>query len=219
MPYSQLDDVKFWYRYSTGEDDWILRAITNADGMIDRHCHVPSGFFTEGGVEVKDEYHDGNEVAYHYSVSKVHEWLWDYDAFMLLAFKYPPVLSVVKVEEERTAGTWTERTEGSGSDYVVVEDGIHFLQNFPNPGYKNLRVTYVAGYAVTPENVKHVSARLAAAMLQKIKDAQTRKPTTTGAGGVSTPAPDSRLTAPVFTDELKVLLGDYVNRPYAGGFF
>lgn len=220
-------DVEFWglgevvdggvYGSTATYADRVQRAIQAAQALIDEHCHMPRGFFEAGGVQVTDEYHDGNEVAYYYSVGKLYDWQWDYDAFMLLPFKIQPVLSVVKVEEETTAGTWTTRTAGSSNDYIAVEQGVHFIDNFPDPGVKNLRVTYIAGYTLTPQVVKEACARLAVLTLQRILDS-TNRAAAVAAGVGSTPPPDSSLGKPILTLEIQSLLRNYVNNPIAGGF-
>jgi hypothetical protein len=179
---------------------------------------VPRGFFEPGGIQIADEYHDGNEIAYYYSVNKLYEWQWDYDAFMLLPLKYTPVISVTTVEEETTPGTWTTRTAGSANDYIVVSDGVHFVANFPDPGYKNLRVTYLAGYALTPRIIQDTSAKMAALALQKILD--TRDRLSASAGGVTfTPVPKSNIDYSSLTPSMKTDISQFVIRsPVAGGF-
>jgi hypothetical protein len=225
--YCTQKDLEFWgmgevvdggvYGNTSTYTDRINRAISHAQALIDEYCRYPRGVFESGGVQVSSEYHDGNEIAYHYNRGKLYDWQWDYDNFMLLSFKYQPVLSTVSYEEETTAGTWTTRTSGSSNDYVTVDEGIHILDNFPDPGVKNLRVTYLAGYTLTPQTVQEVSARMAVATLQKIYDSTKRRPTTAGGVGSVSP-PNSSLGSAILTEEIKTLLRPYVNNPISGGF-
>jgi len=131
-----------------------------------------------------------------------------------LKFKYTPVLSVTKLEEETGAGSWSTRTEGTGNDYIVVDDGVRYVTNTPAWKYKNVRATYKTGYATTPYQVVEVSGRLAAALLQRIVDAKNRQKASTGPANVSVP-PDASLTKPVFIDELKGLVVNYRRTVYA----
>ena len=187
------------------------KMIESADRMIDEYCRVPEDFFVAGGVEVQQEYLDGKDVAYIGGVTKFFNWY--YGGTSHLKFKHKPVLSVTKLEEETTTGTWTTRSEGSGSDYIVVDDGVRYITNTPSWKYKNVRATYKAGYTSTPTQVSVVSARLAAALLHRVKDANNRK--TTSIGTLSVTAPVSDLSQPVFSDDLKRLLVNYKRVVYA----
>jgi hypothetical protein len=219
MGYSTKSDVEFWGQFQLGDltigydyNNSIAKAITIADRMIDHYCQVPESFFVAGGIEIQQEYHNGTDVAYLGGITKFFNWYSGGTSH--LKFKHKPVLSVTKLEEETSADSWTTRTEGTGNDYIVVDDGVRFVKNTPSWKYKNVRATYKAGYAVTPSQVVEVSGRLAAALLQKIDDAKTRQSVTTTGLSVSAPATPS-LTGPVFTDELKSLLVNYRRVVYA----
>ena len=225
MPYSSRDTVEFYGigevadggQYGSGETylNRLNRAIEAADGMIDDHCKKPRGFFNAGGVQVSLEYHNGNEVANTFTVGRTLGWSVDLDAYVPLYLNIVPVLSVVTVEEETSAGTWTTRTEGSANDYLVREYGIHYVSNFPNPGQKNIRVTYLAGYELTPETVRQASAKLAVALLQEIRDNSDRR--TVATGGVSSSTPVSEVHKQRQATILESLR-EFVNKPIGGGF-
>ena len=221
MPYSNKSDVEFWAqtdstKLSRGPDynESVQKAISTADGMIDEYCQVSKGFFSPGGIEIQQEYLNGTDVAYLGGITKFFNWY--YGGTSHLTFKYGPVLSVTKLEEETAAGTWTTRTEGTGNDYIVVDDGVRYVTNTPAWKYKNVRATYTVGYTTTPSNVLQVSARLAAAILHRIIDSKTRDQ-----GGISNLTvqnpPETSLGAAIFTPELKQLLVRYRRPIYAFG--
>jgi len=212
MPYSNKADVEFYGQFTSSDfgasgynyDNSIAKAITDADGMIDEYCNVPKDFFVPGGIEIVNEYLDGVDVAYLGGIT--HTFNWYYGGINHLTVKYRPVLSVTKFEEETSAGSWTTRTEGSGNDYIVMEDGVRFITNTPMRKYKNVRATYKAGYATTPTNISQVSAQLAAAILQNIIDRNTREPVTVAGQTVGV---SSLLKEPVFSEEMKRKLQSY----------
>jgi len=219
MSYCTKEDVEFWGQFATGDfgtsgydyDNSIAKAIETADRKIDEYCGVPEGFFSPGGVEIENEYLNGTDVAYLGGITKFFNWY--YGGTSHLKFGYKPVLSVTKLEEETSADTWTTRSEGTGNDYIVVDDGVRFVSNTPAWKYKNVRATYKAGYKTTPLQVQLVSARLAAALLQRIVDAKRRG--TASVGGLTANSPEkSGLTDEVFTEEMRRDLKNFVRVVY-----
>ena len=219
-PYSNQADVEFYGQFdSTDFDDkgydyaaGIQKAITDADRQIDEYCHVPEQFFTVGGIEIQHEYLNGVDIAYIGGIVKFFPWY--YGGHSHLTFKHKPVLSVTKFEEETSAGAWTTRTEGASSDYVVVDDGVRFVQNVPAYKYKNVRVTYKAGYLLTPGVVQEASGRLAAAILRNVLDASKQH-------NPSLPAtfttPKTSLLDDLLSDSIKTRLQNYCQPIYAFG--
>lgn len=219
MPYSTKNDVLFYGQFSAGEfgaAGWdeeasYQKAINDADHMIDDYCNVPEQFFTAGGTEIQQEYHNGTDVVYIGGIIKFFNWY--YGATSHLKLDYKPVLSITKLEEETSPGTWTTRTEGSNNDYIAVEDGVRFVQNTPAWKFKNVRATYKAGYTTTPWQVQQVSAELASRILQDIVDRKNREKASVGPVNVSSPEPRKL----IFTDELKARLNNYRRVVYAFG--
>jgi len=220
MPYSNKRDVEFWGQIASGKigsigpdyNESIQQAIAHADHMIDDYCHVPEGFFNPGGIEIQQEYLNGTDVAYLGGITKFFNWY--YGGTSHLRFKYRPVLSVTKLEEETAAGTWTTRTEGTGNDYIVVEDGVRYVTNTPAWKYKNVRATYLIGYATTPGNVTQVSARLAAAILHRIIDAKDRVKASVSSLHAEHSS-ETSLGVAIFTPDLQRLLEPYRRSVYA----
>jgi hypothetical protein len=188
MPYCDKLEVETWAQITSADFgsigyDYVntLQYVINlADRAIDNYCMQPDGFFNGGGIEIQKELHDGVEFGY----VGFNVWLSSHDYRPFLRLKYVPVLSITKFEEETTAGSWTTRTEGRSSDYIVDESGIYIVSNLPDYDYRNIRVTYKTGYTSTPSPIKECSVRLAASMLHRIKDSTTRI-TTTGLGSKS----------------------------------
>jgi hypothetical protein len=218
MPYSTKNDVLMYGQFANAafgsvgwdEEATYQKAINDADHMIDDYCNVPEQFFTAGGTEIQQEHHNGTDVVYIGGIIKFFNWY--YGATSHLKLKYKPVLSVTKLEEETSPGTWTERTEGSSGDYIVVDDGVRFVQNTPAWKFKNVRATYKAGYTITPWQVQQVSAELAARILQDIEDRKNRDDSSPPGMTLTSPAPK-----PVFSDELKNRLNNYRRVIYAFG--
>ncbi len=204
MPYSNADDFGTWssvtisdlgttgYNYA----NTVAKLIEWADRAIDDYLDQPHGFFEPGGVAIQHEYHDGMELL---DTSKEEP---------LLILNYKPVLSVAKFEEETGTGTWTTRTEGTGNDYKVAENGVRILSNIPDYDWKNVKVTYIAGYRQTPGRINECSARLAAAMAHRIIDSRSRAPSSMAGMTVSSPE-NSNVAKEVFDEELKLIVRGY----------
>jgi hypothetical protein len=219
MVYSSSTEVEFYGQIDSSNTQGLgeagpsyannlTYAVVAADRMIESYCDVPSGFFDAGGVTITTEYHDGVEVGYYglypsFGVS--------YKMRPKLRLNYTPVISVTTLEENTSGSTWTARTEGRSSDFIVVPDGVRFIGHVPRYDYDNVRVTYVAGYAAIPGNVVECSGRLAAAILLKIIDAKKRSPVSIGSLSTS-PADMPSLSAEVFTPPLKDLVKRYRRR-------
>lgn len=173
-------------------DEAINFVIAKASAKIDNYLEVPEGFFTPGGVEIRDEYHNGTElkyVGYNYMFSTVTGVT---QAAGILYLKHKPIRSVRKFEENTSGSNWTTRTEGRSSDYLYNKDYVICLQNIPDWDYKNIRVTYTAGYKQTPAVIQDCCARLSAYAVQRIIDAASRK--TVGVGGLTVQAEDPQVT-------------------------
>ena len=216
MPYCDKLEVETWAQITSADFgsigyDYVntLQYVINlADRAIDNYCMQPDGFFNGGGIEIQKELHDGVEFGY----VGFNVWLSSHDYRPFLRLKYVPVLSITKFEEETTAGSWTTRTEGRSSDYIVDESGIYIVSNLPDYDYRNIRVTYKAGYTVTPSPVVECSARLAANMAHHIIDSASRTNSGSGSVALNTASELVGLGKPVLTDELKALVRDYMRK-------
>lgn len=89
-----------------------------------------------------------------------------YDASIYLSNK--PVFGVISVEENTTTDgstdTWTLRSQGRDSDYVVFPElgKITFVNNYPRNGNKNIRVTYAYGEPDVPGDIRRYIVTLSA---------------------------------------------------------
>jgi hypothetical protein len=147
----------------------VTKYIAVADGMIDAYCGVPSGFFTAAGYGVTDEYHDSVELqrstlSVPYSTNYISSNT--QNRSYILKTRLHPVLNVASFSEETSIGAWTTRTENT--DFIVVKDGVRFLQNVPVAGYRNIKISYTSGYTAVPAAVANVSARLAAQIMDSV---------------------------------------------------
>jgi len=212
--YSSVDEVKTWAQYTDGdlgasglgENESITNLINSADRAIEDYTDQPAAYFEPGGVNIQEEYGDsvdvgdyGLLVSFGLSIRRRPFW----------RFKYSPVLSITKLEKSDSGGSWSTLTEGRGSDYLVMENGVRFLRNLPTLDYKNLRVTYMAGYTTTPGRVSECSARLAASMIHRIIDSKTRNNTATGGPSVDIATEFVGLSKACFTKDMKELVRRY----------
>jgi len=215
--YSSVDEFKTWAQYTANdlggvglsENESITYLINSADRAIEDYTNQLAAYFEPGGVSIQQEYGDsvnigdyGLLVSFGLSIRRRPFW----------RFKYSPVLSVTELEKSGSGGAWTTLTEGHSSDYIVMENGVRFLRNIPTLDYKNLRVTYMAGYPTTPGRVSECSGRLAAAMFQRIIDSADRNVGSLGAASGSTPVEFQGLAKPCFTLDLKELVRRYKRR-------
>ena len=214
MAYTTSAEVLFWAQMASGDlevtmtdfDTSITNIIAYASDIIEEYCRVPSGFFDAGGVTITDEYHDGTEVGRNNSYVR----FFGVRKTPFLHLKYTPVISVTTVHEETSPGSWTARTEGRANTFLVTENGIRYVRNSPAYDYKNVKVTYVAGYAATPSAVSRVCARLGANMLHHIIDSEDRAQSTNlGPAGISFGADFMGIAKTLLTTELKTLLNPY----------
>jgi len=215
MVYSTQTEVETWSQIASTDlgsighthADSIAYFTENADHSIDEYCNVPDGFFDAGGVTVTDEYHDGASLGYHGYFIIYNKYL-----APLLMLKYRPVISVTTLKEEVTAGSWTTRTEGQDDDYLVIEEGVRFLRNLPKYKWKNIKVTYVAGYAATPPAVSDVSAQLSALIIHRVLDGKSRSSGSVGGLSASTPEQFMNLANAELTPRMKNRLKPYRSR-------
>lgn len=214
MTYSNQEEFETWSQTSSSDlgsighsyDDAVQYLIASADRAIDDYCDVPNEFFNAGGQEIVQEYHDGVEVG-HYGL--LVSFGLSIKRRPYLRLNHSPVLSVTTLEKSDSTGTWTTLTEGRQNDYLVMDAGIRFLRNVPSYDYKNIRATYKAGYTTTPGRIAECSARLAAAMAQRIIDSKSRKNIAISGLSTGTPVEFVGLAKPCFTVELKDLVKRY----------
>ena len=204
MVYCSTDDVK---RYSqatytdlgfTSDSEFVTflsTLISRAQGMIDRYCGVPDGFFEPGGVTRTAE-------------------LYDHDGGEILFLDYAPVISVSSLEQ-RTSGlgmteVWEALTEGASNDFIIykAQGKIYFIKAV-SAGYQKIKVTYVAGYASTPGDLADVCAQLAANILANMV---ARGTVGVSIGEVSLSVKDLKES---FTFELTKILSPHVKRRVA----
>jgi hypothetical protein len=224
MPYCDRAQVETWAQMESDDIgalasagynyvDTVAYIISVADRAIDSECEVPEEFFIAGGVEI-EELHDGTELGY------VTNWVENpyavSNAQPLLRLKYHPVLSVTAVESKSSVGAWATLT--ADTDYVADPLGIRFLTNIPRYSCGNIRVTYKAGYAVTPSKIRDVSAQLAASIIFRIleqKKSGAGGSTSFGIGGISSSSSSKVEAASVaeacFNDTLKAEISRFKN--------
>jgi hypothetical protein len=160
MVYSTKDDVKAYsqiaytdlgYASDSAFNTFLDSLIGLAQGIIDTYCSVPSGFFDAAGLSFTNEMLD-----YRYP------WI---------DLRYYPVISVSKVEHNTQGyGITPSWVEISTQDYIAnIQTGqIMLVNKMPAIAEQSVRVSYTAGYAATPDPVKHVCLQLCSNLLHEI---------------------------------------------------
>lgn len=153
--HSQLGFDDLGFQNEDDLDEFTEDLIEAAQRIVDDYCGVPSTFFQAGGVTVTDEYYDGDGG----------EELW---------LKYRPVVSVTALYRNKAslnaAADWEQLLEGPGAGKHFILYGqkglVYMFDRIPGADYKNIKVTYKAGYSAVPESVAHVCKELAANVLR-----------------------------------------------------
>jgi hypothetical protein len=146
------DETKF--------EDLIDDLILFAERVIDDYCQVPSGFFVAAGLTITTEEHDS-------------------DGSGDVNLRYYPIRSITNLWVRYTgltqAAVWTPLTAGpgAGSNYLLYPEYIHhgkiyIYSGAPAAGERNIRCTYVAGYAAVPTTIAELTKELVANTLRGI---------------------------------------------------
>jgi len=129
--------------YETWLDEDLIPRV---EGIIEKYCDVPSGFFVAGGVAVSNELRDYREDG--------------------ISLKYSPIVIITKVEIN-TAGCGSTETWSATTKYVENLDlgTIRIVSVSPGCDDQGVRVTYTAGFVALPSAVEYACIQLAANVL------------------------------------------------------
>lgn len=135
----QLTYSELGFEDQTSFDKEIMKAILEAQGMIDNHTR--SAFASTTGVDV----FDGNGGERYFP-------------------KKAPIISVSKLEDRGVkTDDWTEI---SSDDYYVQEIFIRYPFGF-EVGVQNYQLTYTYGYATVPGDVEFVTKEVASRIMKR----------------------------------------------------
>jgi hypothetical protein len=196
QPYSTVAQAKIlasdYAKLGTDYATQIPYLISISDRAIDHELEVPEGYFVAGGKQFV-EIHDGAELGC-------------VPTYALLMLTHTPILTVDSVVADGTALT-------EDVDYVVDPLGISFLTNRVTYDYRNITVTYTAGYTATPSQISNVSTQLSASIIQRVIDTGKSRLQSVGVGSlsVSSIATFMGLANSCFTDSLKAEIRNYRN--------
>jgi len=176
--YCSVDDVREMTPINykdlgfTNEDNYnkyILRLTELASRFIDGETQRPTEFFQTGGVTII-EYFDGvgSTPPSGMYLFPEQEEAWKSSARRIY-LSQRPVLSITSVEENKAeigeTDDWQQITKYrwyKRGEIIFASDAI------PAKGYKNVRVTYTAGYTETPRDIQMACARLVVNMIHKL---------------------------------------------------
>lgn len=142
---------------SDGEFGTFLAStlIPRAQAVIDSYCQLPEGFFV--GATLTNEYYN-------------------HKGWRSLRLRYYPIATITAMARNKAAqgatDDWEALTEGRADDFIVDQEiGVVIFSpaKIPSEGYRNVRISYVAGYTTTPKVIADITARIAAGMLQRIR--------------------------------------------------
>lgn len=153
--FSRLSYEDLKYDSESEFEAYINELIPLAEGLVEQFCHVPRSFFEDEGYTVTNLVHDYRD-----------DWI---------HLRYKPVVSVSKVEVNTasygSAASWSEL---SSSEYVLAKErGLLKIVGGTKPAemLQTVRVSFVAGYSVTPQAIKYVVLNICSniihAMLQR----------------------------------------------------
>lgn len=187
--YSKIAYTDLGYATDGAFDTFLDSLILLAQAIIENYCHVASSFFSASGITITNEVEEYREA-----------WI---------SLRYYPILSVTKVEYNSqgygVAPSWEIL---SSVDYIInTLTGQVMLVNYvPAIAEQSVRVSYVAGYAATPDLVEHVCIQLCSNLLHEIL--QRKLSPTVRADDVKMKV----VVTDAFTDELKQMISTFVRR-------
>jgi len=204
VTYISAHDVKMFARVSYADlefksdsdfEAWIADAIIPlAQGIIEKYCNVPVGFFEAGGISFTNQ-------------------LLDY-RYPWINLQYYPIVTLSKVEYNSQGygitPTWVEVTE---PDYIVKKDSgqLMLVSHVPAIPEQSVRVTYKAGYWATPEAIKHVCIQLCSNFLHEILQRKISPVMRVDDWNLKLIVPNA------FTRELQVILAPFMRKSVAVG--
>ena len=192
--YSKIAYTDLGYASDADFNTFLDTLIVLAQSLIENHCRVPAAFFNAGGKTFTNELQDYG-----------HPWI---------SLQYYPVLSVSKVEYNDQGygitANWVTVTE---PDYLMnLSAGQLMLVNkVPAIHEQSVRITYIAGYASTPNDIKYVCIQVCTNALHAILQRKVSPQVQVNDMVVKLVAVEA------FNEELKGMLRPYVRRLVVAG--
>jgi hypothetical protein len=158
--FCQISSDDLGWADETKYEDLLDALIPFAEQVIDDYCNVPTLFFEAAGFTVTTEEHDS-------------------DGSGRVNLRFYPILSITNLWVRYTgltqAPVWTALTAGplAGSNYLLYPEYINhgrieIYNGAPAAGLRNIRCTYVAGYATVPTPIAELTKELVANTLRGI---------------------------------------------------
>jgi hypothetical protein len=192
--YSKIAYTDLGYASDSAFNTFLDSLILLAQGIVDNYCAVPSGFFEAAGLSFTNEIHD-------------YKYPW-------IDLRYYPILLVSKVEHNTQgygiAPVWVEI---SSQDYIInTQTGqIMLVNKVPAIAEQSVRVSYAAGYAATPDPVKHVCLQLCSNLLHGILQRKISPVVRVDDWTLKVLVPEA------FARELQAILSPYIRKTVACG--
>ena len=146
--------------------DYLTTLISQASQFVDGETDRENGFYQPNGITIT-EYADG---AGFYAPPATNSLDTDWqEKAATLYLKQRPVLSITTIQQNSAAigetDAWATLTK-----YRFHEHGqiMFATSEIPLQGYKNVKITYVAGYAKTPLDIQQCCQRLIVNYIHKL---------------------------------------------------
>lgn len=195
MPYTTLSRVKSLaqieyehLKFDTDSeyDALVNQLIENAESVVDNFCQVDEGFFDAGGITITDEYHDFRTK--------------------YIQLNNGPVISITTLSINTAAYGSTPSWDlvDAENRYLNKKTGVVYLYNLTfHVTEQNVKVTYVAGFSATPNNVRYVTEQLCSNILHVVLQRKVSPIVRVDEWAVRMADPK------IFTPELKQMLKKY----------
>ena len=192
--FSRLTYQDLGYETESQFDSFLNELIVNVEGLIEKLCKVPSGFFQANGISISDETHDWN------------------DRFIIL--NYRPIISVSSVKLNIAGYAQSPDWQTIDSKYYIVynnEGMIKIVGKTPAIPEQSVKISYTAGYSETPEPIKYAVKQVCNRILHEILQRKISPIIRVDDWTVR------MVESMAFTEEIKSLLAPYFQRLVAAG--
>jgi hypothetical protein len=192
--YSKIAYTDLGYASDSDFNTFLDSLIVLVQSMIENFCRVPTGFFASNGLAFTNEFHD-------------FQYPW-------ISLFYYPVLSISKVEYNDQGygitANWVTVTE---PDYIMnLGSGQLMLVNkVPAILEQSIRISYIAGFSSTPDDIKQVCIQVCCNMLHGILQRKVSPQVQVNEMVVKLVAVEA------FNEEFKGMLRPYVRRLVVAG--
>src|SRR4030042_5557381 len=146
--------------------DYLTTLISQISQFIDNETDRPNGFYKANGVEITDYFNGAGFAAPTGTNSLDNDWQ---DKAATLYLTQRPVLSITTVQHNKAAIGETDDWETFTKYRFYTNGQLMFAPSqIPTSGYKNVKITYLAGSSKTPADIQQCCQRLIVNYITKL---------------------------------------------------